>query len=285
MPRPIIGVGHSFGAAAITNTALANPRLFNSLILLDPVIEMARGGSMKYFIGPESPAAMSAFRRDSWPSRQAAAEAFQKSKFYKSWDHRALQRWIEFGITDGPDGTAILATTRDQEVRTFLRPSMSAFNEDGSLLLHPDKIPEVDRHNADIEYLFPVYRPESSATWLQLRHVRPSVLYIFGGDSYLSPEISREAKLNLTGISAGGSGGAANSKVKQIVGEGYGHLIPIEDPAFCAAQATDWIKEQLNTWWDDEKEYKNYTNLPAEKKAVIEDDMMALFKQLKKPKL
>ncbi|KAI0543193.1 hypothetical protein GGR58DRAFT_451075 [Xylaria digitata] len=38
MPRPIIGIGHSFGGSILTCLSLIHARLFSTLILLDPVI-------------------------------------------------------------------------------------------------------------------------------------------------------------------------------------------------------------------------------------------------------
>ena len=101
MPRPLIGIGHSMGGNQLysplpprptfltqiyshhspshrVNLSLMHPRLFTTLVLLDPVIQ-----SQSVVAPPSEPnvARASTFRRDLWPSRAAAAASFAKSPF------------------------------------------------------------------------------------------------------------------------------------------------------------------------------------------------------------
>ncbi|KAI0405092.1 Alpha/beta hydrolase family-domain-containing protein [Xylaria palmicola] len=149
MPRPIVGIGHSFGANILAHLALLHPRLLTTLVLLDPTI-VALGSAQ--IDGPgTSPARASAFRRDVWPSRDAAVASFRRSPFYQSWDPRVLDSWNRHALRDlptalypelppsgsgsssGSDPTssdpskpappgATLRTTKHQELFTFLRP-------------------------------------------------------------------------------------------------------------------------------------------------------------------
>src|SRR5689334_1275801 len=128
MPRPIIGVGHSMGGCQLANLALLHPRLFESLILIDPVIH-----SKVSLVGNVSPAFASAKRRELWPSREAAMTSFKKSKFYQTWDSRVLDRWVQYGLRDVPTklfpdakgAEVTLTTTKHQDVMTFLRPNFA----------------------------------------------------------------------------------------------------------------------------------------------------------------
>lgn len=43
MPLPIVGIGHSVGAAQLVALAQMNPRLFTNLVLLDPQLQTLRG--------------------------------------------------------------------------------------------------------------------------------------------------------------------------------------------------------------------------------------------------
>ena len=95
--RPIIGVGHSMGGSQLVNLSLMHPRLFTSLILIDPVIQ--RLPSAKGNMGP---AKASTNRRDRWPSRVAAEASFKRSKFYQSWDPRVLDLWVKHGLRELP---------------------------------------------------------------------------------------------------------------------------------------------------------------------------------------
>ncbi|KAF2018942.1 alpha/beta-hydrolase [Aaosphaeria arxii CBS 175.79] len=280
MPRPIIGVGHSMGGCQLANLALLHPRLFESLILVDPVIQR-----MVSVSGNVSPAFSSAQRRDRWPSREEARKAMMRNKFYQAWDSRVLDRWIDFGLRDlptrlypessstpGPVPAAVsgeptvtpnppkpkevtLTTTKHQEVMTFLRPnfvfrngdkepSSSEYTLDNPQInrrTHPDLTPGSIPQS-------PFYRGESMLVFAQLPHLRPSVLYIFGELSFLSDDSNIEDKMSQTGIGAGGSGGAKEGRVDQVMVKGAGHLIPMEKVEESAEHTGTWIKKELLRW-------------------------------------
>lgn len=285
MPRPIVGVGHSMGGCQIANLALMHPRLFETLVLVDPVI--ARFVS---FTGNISPAFASAMRRDRWPSRAAAAESMKKNKFYQTWDPRVFDRWIQYGLRDlptklypessstpGPEPSTVtveptltpapakpkevtLTTTKHQEVGTFLRPNfpplpgqMEPSSHEYSLTnptinrrTHPDLTPGPDKQA-------PFYRGESILVFHQLPHLRPSVLYIFGKQSFLSLPDLIEDKMAMTGTGPGGSGGRAEGRVKQITLEDTGHLIPMEKVGETADYVVAWLKDEMHRWRVNEK--------------------------------
>ncbi|KAK4997962.1 hypothetical protein LTR66_002739, partial [Elasticomyces elasticus] len=202
MPRPLIGIGHSIGGCQLTNLSLMHPRLFSTLVLIDPVIQRLASPE-----GNFAPAAASVLRRDRWPSRTQAAKAFKRSKFYQTWDPRVLDLWIKHGLRDlptqiHPEVTAssilpalsadpasatqspqasaekdvTLTTTKHQEVFTFLRPvTLPTYNNSAEPLpmsvTHWDYNPETHGNLA--------YRPEVVRTFYDLAFLRPSVLYIF----------------------------------------------------------------------------------------------------------
>src|SRR6266516_6371983 len=168
-----------------------HPRLFATLVLLDPVIHTY--SSVPPASG-ESPAQRSTFRRDIWPSRAAAAEGYAKSKFYQTWDPRVTERQIKYGLRDlptaiyplpvvhGEETPVTLSTTKHQEVFTFLRPNYEGSGHEGRRVdrkKHPDVHPGLDT-------IYPFYRPEVPRIYFRLPEVRPSVLYVFGELSYMS---------------------------------------------------------------------------------------------------
>ncbi|KAI5290233.1 hypothetical protein KEM52_000524 [Ascosphaera acerosa] len=79
------------------NLALTHPRLLHSIVLVDPVIAGLRiTEKPKSYHGSKSAkpsfnilttTQASTYRRDLWPSREAAAHSFRKSPFYKAWDY------------------------------------------------------------------------------------------------------------------------------------------------------------------------------------------------------
>ena len=234
-----------------------HPRLLNTLVLLDPVI-VPPG---KPFRGESSRLArMSTWRREVWPSQAEATKAFKMSKFYAAWDPRVLDRWLQYGLRNLPtilypeaikgDRRVTLKTTKHQELFTFLRPNFEGF-EAGQF---------DQKNHGDMESEAaidsPFVRPEIFEVFRRLPNLRPSVLYIFGGDSDLSTPERRKAKLDVTGIGVGGSGGANAARVKEVVLEDIGHLVAMEAVGQCADCAAQWIGTELQRWNAEEKEFR-----------------------------
>lgn len=103
---------------------LTQPTLFDSLILVDPIIRPLRPndpitspGIFQYIVG-------SIGRRHDWPSRlvvlcteiskvadhdygwyrEEAKALFSASPFYKTWDPQVLDVWVECGLKDKDGG-------------------------------------------------------------------------------------------------------------------------------------------------------------------------------------
>ncbi|KAJ0163146.1 hypothetical protein CTA2_3458 [Colletotrichum tanaceti] len=291
-PRPLVGIGHSFGGSAIANVALINPRLFSAIVLLDPVI--SKWSSNAKGTIESSPAAASARRRDLWPSRAAARAAFLKSPFYRAWDPRVFDAWLHHGLRDLPtqlyptatpeaaDGAAAiasekdravtLATTKHQEVFTYFRPSWDAYDAAGREIVRPDLVPDIDPGLNESYFTFPVYRSEGASTLARLPQLRPRVLYVFGGASDLSTPDLREEKMQLTGTGVGGSGGAARGKVKEVTLPGAGHLFPMEVPGTSAELSAGWIEEALADWRAEQADYERWTRLSVAEKTTLTDE-------------
>lgn len=270
MKRPMVGIAHSMGGNNLINLSLMHPRLFTSLVLIDPVIQKGPANSGNY-----NPAVASTNRRDRWPSREAAKAAFKRSKFYQTWDSRVLEKWIEHGLRDLPTGLypdiqakpstlpaisadpstasivpdknleteVTLKTTKHQEVLSFLRANFPT-----NQYPDPDSLPNPDTH-PDVPLAVgpnsPFYRPEPITTFTRLPHVRPSVLYVFGDKSDMSrPDFVAE-KLAATGVGVGGSGGVKQGRVAEVTFKGIGHLIPMEVTSQTADAAANWIVPEI----------------------------------------
>lgn len=244
-----------------------HPRLFTTILLLDPVIfsvSKADDGDIQQTI------LSSTYRRDLWPSRQTAAESLKRNKFYQTWDPRVLDKWIEYGLRDVPtalfpdiesaqkaagsgpsDVPVTLTTTRHQEVFTFGRPNFDRI---------PDEAPYNRKTHPDLyECLpggWPFYRPEVPLTFMRLPYVRPSVLYFFGELSEMSHEKARNEKMEVTGVGIGGSGGAKEGRVKAHLLKNVGHLIAMEAVDETARLAAEWIGPELRRWKEDEEAFR-----------------------------
>ncbi|CAF9926713.1 MAG: hypothetical protein ALECFALPRED_003511 [Alectoria fallacina] len=268
MPRPLIGIGHSMGGNHLVNLAYIHPRLLTFLVLIDPVIQNASAEAPDKSRFSHTQA--STFRRDDWPSRAEAASSVKKSKFYQSWDPRVFDLWIRYGLRSLPtaiypkehdgsdssgkdDGPVTLTTTKHQEVFTFLRPNFDGLDTNGKLIVNRRTHPDLDLRVADI---YPFYRPEPPAVFNDLPRLRPSTLYVFGGQSILSLPDLRKQKMERTGTGVGGSGGAEAGRVKEVVLEDIGHLVPMEAVGRCAAAAGEWLAIELKRWREEEGEFK-----------------------------
>ncbi|KAA8644606.1 putative toxin biosynthesis protein [Aspergillus tanneri] len=275
MPRPIVGIGHSFGGAHLTHLCLIHPRLIHTLILLDPVIQrestqLDHAEAINQKLTITKTTQLSTYRRDRWPSRKAAATSYKKNPVYQAWDPRVLERWIQSGLRDLPtaihplsedqstnmgsddDRPVTLTTPLHQEVFTFSRP-----NYDGppgkdvppNQLTHPDLNPN---HLGS----FPFYRPEPSRIFAQLPHLRPSVLYVFGGKSEMcQPEMMAD-KMATTGRGVGGSGGVPVGRVRDVYFERFGHLLAQEAPIECGEAASKWLGSELKRWREEDEAFR-----------------------------
>lgn len=304
MPRPIIGVGHSMGGAHLVNLSLIHPRLFTTLILMDPVIQRLHSQNGNY-----GPAKASTLRRDKWPSRQAALASYKRSKFYQAWDPRVLDLWVRYGLRDlptylHPEATPVsgtlpavtadpssatvhpakgietevtLTTTKHQEVFTFLRPNWPT-PEYPSPSANPNPVthPDIDPSAAPNA---PFYRPEPIATFHKLPLLRPSVLYIFGDQSYLSAPLLKADKMAATGVGVGGSGGVKKGRVREVTFKGTGHLIPMEVVGQAADACFEWIVPEIGRWRQiEEAERKEWAKVPKEEKAMMSEEFVGMMK-------
>ena len=262
---PLIGIGHSMGGGQLVNLSLFHPRLFHSLILLDPVIQPRTTEIVLPKPGvPPNPnmAALSTFRRDTWPSREAARQAFSKSPFYQAWDPRVFDLWIEHGLTPTPTllhpdlqpPIVTLTTPPAMEVYQFSRPNFSGYGHRTGTTnrsTHADLDPENPN-------TYPFYRSEPNRTFKRLEELRPSVLYISGSTSAVSqndPTLDPE-RLRRTGTGISGSGGAAAGRVKLVTLEGAGHLVAMEKKGLpgTVKASGEWLVKEMRRWKEEQEE-------------------------------
>lgn len=224
--------------------SLMHPALFNGLILLDPVIQRENPGSAF--------ARASTYRRDLWPSREQAAQILQSKLFYRAWDPRVFEKFVEYGLRDLPTPTypiseetgqsaVTLTTTKPQELYFYLRPS---YVDERSGLARG--VPKDDMHPDDIEDS-PFHRPEPAHIFRQLPHLKPDVLYLFGETSPLSSLAARQKKIQITGTGVGGSGGFASGRVQEIILP-CGHMVPMELVKETAEASACFIDSTLSSW-------------------------------------
>jgi pimeloyl-ACP methyl ester carboxylesterase len=302
MRRPLIGIGHSMGATNIVQLALLHPRLFSSVVCIEPILN-------KEYRGMNFSAAYGlSYRKDVWPSRAAAMAESRKSEVQRTWDERVMKRWECYAFCDLPTllyptapeaiiesaaegGTSpvTLTTTKHHGVRSYARAAFASPERPLEDLRTSQKS-HVGLTQAAFDAMHaPVYRPECIYTFQQLPFLRPSCLFIYGAESHFSnakPK-SRADKLNSTGTSAWGSGGANGGKVGEVVLEGGGHYIVLEKPAAVAGETSRWVDARLAEWQEeDAAERKAWDRVPSKERARVDDAWLFWVKEYyKKTKL
>lgn len=285
MPRPLIGLGHSFGGCIVVNVALMHPRLFSGLVMVDPVLSVKIRYGPLYGFGTMR---ASSSRRDLWPSRAEAARAVHKNKFYGSWDPRARDAMVRHGFRacptalypDKTGGEVTLTTTRHQEVLTYYRPRALGPRDPATgkrtldRRLIPDASDEVDEYPH-----FPFYQPGPPLTARRLPELRPGVLWLAGRDSTVCPPETMDEFMQATGVGWGGSGGAAVGRVRQVVVEGAGHLVAMEKPGVVASHAAAFIQGEVARWRDEEDVYRRewVEGTDDRAKSVVSPEFKALI--------
>jgi hypothetical protein len=230
---------------------------------MEPIIQPIHGP------GPNA-AMMSTYRPDLWLSHEAAVTAFRKNKFFQTWDSRVLDKYIEFGLRQVPTalypdrakGAVTLTTSKHQEAWSYVRSNFGHQDDGTDRLLSPD----LDPKGQGRLYFT---RAESNFTYTNLPYLRPSVLYIWGSTSNLTSAEWESEKLRLTGTGVGGSGGVQTGKVKKVVIDGFGHLVPCEKVGACAEHTANWLGEWLKQYRVDEEFYRNHDSKKSSQDMLV----------------
>ena len=274
MPRPIIGLGHSMGCAQLVNLSLFHPRLFHTLILIDPAI-------LPEAPGTTNAALMSSLRTERWSTREDAEQSLRPHRVFRGWDKEALELYFQHGLRSGPtaihpdikDREVSLKTSKHQEAWMYVRPIFNPPHPKTDRLLYPDLShddlpqtfsPTMTQKNPQISLLF--HRAQSTAIFGDLPRIRPSVLYLFGGASYLLSPRVRQEQIQSTGTGLGGSGGERLGMVKAKVWDRGGHMLPVQEGKIheVAQASNEWLEEQLLRFDEDEKFLANWDSKKSE---------------------
>ncbi|KAG6817570.1 hypothetical protein H0H87_006947 [Tephrocybe sp. NHM501043] len=103
--RTLITIGHSYGGCTSTYAALTLPKLFSSIMLIDPVIVKPTGHLISRSERVDKLVQGAILRRESWSSREEALGLLSKSPFFGAWDPAVLKIYIDCGTYDTTDPT------------------------------------------------------------------------------------------------------------------------------------------------------------------------------------
>lgn len=284
------GFGHSMGGTVLINLALLHPRLFTTVVAIEPIIKCDQ--KEQDFISSYS----LSYKQDTWPSKEAADASVRRNPFYRGWDPRVVDLFLAHSMrpaaptsnkadspsrpqkrneaSQTPSQPVTLKTTRDQETLSYARSAYPASRTQALHTwtpvrrTHPDLGDERNRTSA-------FHKPESYLTYLQLPFLRPSCHYIYGANTHLvtSQAEERELKLKTSGTATGGSGGSAEGRVTQTVVKGVGHFLPFEAPEVVANTAGQWMSAEMEKWREEEGEDAAiWGDIAVDKRARLEPD-------------
>lgn len=187
---PWFAAGHSFGGVLTSLIVAEQPKLFQSAVLLDPVLfspSMLLGASVAELTGVmrHTPLARQARgRRDHWASRDEARANLTGRGTYKGWADEAMDAFLTHALADAEEG-----------VRLKCRPSREA-EIFGSM---PDRLwsllarVRTPVHVLHAEHTFP-FVSESVARWSNLNdHV--SGEQVRGGHCFMQEHPADAARL------------------------------------------------------------------------------------------
>jgi pimeloyl-ACP methyl ester carboxylesterase len=121
---PMVGLGHSFGAAVTLAVAARRPDLFRALVLLDPILIPSPawlGLKLAKVLGRNPMASAARRRRDRWASRDEALERLRGRGIYHGWREDALASFVDHATCDDGDAR-VLCCPRELEASIFENP-------------------------------------------------------------------------------------------------------------------------------------------------------------------
>jgi pimeloyl-ACP methyl ester carboxylesterase len=116
-----LGLGHSFGGTAITLAAIERPRLFERIVLLDPIVfpSLSEWRAQIRSAGSNAMAEGARRRRHEWASRDEAREKWMGKEMFSDWDPRALELYLAEGLRERDDGGVELKCPGEIEAAVF----------------------------------------------------------------------------------------------------------------------------------------------------------------------
>ena len=188
--QPVIGLGHSLGAAITFFAAEKRPDLFSKIIIVEPPIFGIRKRFLFWLftqIGIAdrfSPAGGAARRRDFFESRAAAYDALRHKSLFKYFDENCFQDYIDFGWKEVENGVT-LAYPKQLEANLFRKPPFFFKHPKFEMPVHfiysshfktLDKndiawwkrnFPTINFHEFDGGHMFPMEKPKAAAAFLE----------------------------------------------------------------------------------------------------------------------
>lgn len=242
-----------------------HPSLFQGLAFLEPMVQRENPSKMT----DPTQASFASNRQDIWPSRASAETALRKTPFFRTWDLRAVNKYISFGLRSIPTAaypasaelspsSVTLTTSKAQEAWTYLGFNSTPQSEDHQeYLLGKDMSRKAcEGHLNNRSYV--TNCPSAPLAFENLSYIRPPVLYLFGEKSHINPPERREDKLQVTGTGTGGNGGVIEGRVEGKIIPACSHMMPLQRASETAALLARWLENQMEDFESERRFQKEY---------------------------
>ena len=225
----------------------------------------------------------SSYRKDLWSSRSEAEAAIRKSGFFKAWDPRVLDTYLQYSLRSIPTAVypddrsrdpaialtnaVTLTISKHQEAWSYVRPNFTPQSNEPNVdpverLLSPDITPVTEG-----KYRFA--SPEALLTYMHLPHLRPYVQWVYGSTSPINVPDLQNKRMEITGAGMGGSGGREMNKVEETIVNRTGHLAPFEKVEECASVLASWITKHLRNYQADELFLQQHQSGKSERNKLV----------------
>jgi pimeloyl-ACP methyl ester carboxylesterase len=121
---PLVGMGHSFGAALTLKIAADHPGLFKAIVLLDPIVfpgPVWVGARLMSALGLHPMVKGALRRRREWASRQDVLDRLRGRGIYEGWTEEALECFVDHATRDA-GGKRVLSCPPELEAEIYARP-------------------------------------------------------------------------------------------------------------------------------------------------------------------
>lgn len=189
---PVVGVGHSMGAAISLMSALQKPSLFERLILLEPplvatykrvVVRLFKTMGLSHLVVPHAKKARK--RRMHFENKEEARQYFGSKRMFQRFHPTCFDSYIEHGLKENPEGGVSLVFDRAVEAQVFSSfplllgsyslniPSFLVYGKYSDVLRKDDiqslkkMLPNTTFIEFDGGHLFPLEQPEKTAELLR----------------------------------------------------------------------------------------------------------------------
>ena len=124
---PVIGMGHSMGAACSVLAAQQRPDLFSALVLIETVMVTRTANRVMRLLPRQlmlrtQPAKGTLAKTDAWDSRQRFVDSYSRHRAYKRFDAEAWMAVEQHGVTEAGNGTFRLAFPKQWEAHNYTLP-------------------------------------------------------------------------------------------------------------------------------------------------------------------